>query len=623
MKKQISYSLVSLLLVTALSSCGDKKSEGTEKPTSPTETITPTTDTKKTEELTEAMLYRASAGIAVESQLVRSTITDNGEVQIVMYNSSYLDFETTIDEYAYRLYSDRYDDKQYKVSDPIPYDRLQPSRNTVSLMRDYVSDSEGMLIDKRISADNHIVRSYGRLDGTTNEKVGISFTTSGFYNPFYSFTASDFVKGEKPYSFVLDIENMQDPASLPFVTSCLTAGSSESELQSLTLYTDGTDITSYEAKMTPIANTDLVPGYTYTFNMSVVGTIVAMGKTDEKVTAHFLKEREGEKIEELESLFTSLRKGNYTEKITYHSRDDEGDFARDVDKTYLKTDHSMVVRASDGTIEEAYYLDGNNRKQRLRYQDGSFYKDGATIVNNSVNPTFSLDSRFFVKDGEDYVFTMLDSGIVSLDSADFSSLERKGTISELRITPENNSYRFIVKGRDNNGAGFTNTSLFSEIGTTENGIDPDNMKSVNDMSWKELLSSSDYETAKEFLTEAKFNALPTLKNGYSEVTASLYKDSTLRLDYNVGNWFELFDEDSNQVPSKTENEKYYTFRDVLYRSYENALSDTAKTSSLEETEENEHITGVTMQYDGFSLTLKILEKDMEKRDITFRISITK
>lgn len=621
MKKQIRYTLVSLLSIMFLASCGEQKSEGTEKTTENTTDTAPVTEIQKTDELTEAMLYQASEGIAVESQLVRSTITDNGEIQIVMYNSSYLDYETTLDEYSYRLYSDRYDNGQYKVTDPIPYDKIQPSRNTISLMRDYVSDSDGKLIDKRITSDNRIVKSYGRMDGTTNDKVGISFTTSGFYNPFYSFTATDFVKGDEAYTFVLDKENMQDPASLPYVTNCLTAGTSESELESLTLYTDGTKITSYEAKMTPIANTELVPGYTYTFGMSVVGTIVAMGKTDDKVNVHFLKERTGEKDEKIEALFTSLKNGNYTEKVSYHSRDEEEDFGHDEEKTYRKNASTMTVSDKDGDIEEAYYLDQTGRKQRLRYLDGSFYKDGSTIVNDSVNPTFSIDSRFFEKDGDDYVFSMLDSGLVSLPSEDFSSLGRKGTVSELRIHPDGDSYLFTVKGRDNSGANFTNTSLFSDIGTTENGIDPSHLKSVDEMSWKELLSSSDYQTASSFLSEEKLSELPTLKNGYSDVSASLYRETTLRIEYNVGNWFELFDEDSNGVPSKDENEKYYLFRDALYQNYEEALEKTGKVSSVQETRENGHITEVAMMYGDWTLSLRVLEKDMEKRDITFRISL--
>ena len=89
------------------------------------------------------MLIEASSGVAVESKLVNSTVTDSGEIAIVAYNSCLLDYETTIDEYAFRLYSDKFEEGHYKVTDPIPFDTLEPNRNTISMMISVMQQDAG------------------------------------------------------------------------------------------------------------------------------------------------------------------------------------------------------------------------------------------------------------------------------------------------------------------------------------------------------------------------------------------------------------------------------------------------------------------------------------------------
>ena len=233
--------LASVLTIALLCSCNNGKessSVNSGKPSNTTEKET-TTPSLPAEELTEEMLIEASSGVAVESKLVNSTVTDSGEIAIVAYNSCLLDYETTIDEYAFRLYSDKFEEGYYKVTDPIPFDTLEPNRNTISMMRDYIEDNDGFLVDRRLTKKNEIIDKYGRKDGSTNDKVGVSFSTVGFYNFFSSFTASDFVKGETKNTFVLDTEHMQEPESLTLTASALTAGIAQTALKSLTVYTDG------------------------------------------------------------------------------------------------------------------------------------------------------------------------------------------------------------------------------------------------------------------------------------------------------------------------------------------------------------------------------------------------
>ena len=620
MKKKLI--LASLLTIALLCSCNNGKESSfvnSGKPSNATEKET-TTPSLPSEELTEEMLIEASSGVAVESKLVNSTVTDAGEIAIVAYNSCLLDYETTIDEYAFRLYSDKFEEGYYKVTDPIPFDTLEPNRNTISMMRDYIEDNDGFLVDRRLTKRNEIVDKYGRKDGTTNDKVGVSFSTVGFYNFFSSFTASDFVKGETKNTFVLDTEHMQEPESLTLTASALTAGIAQTALNSLTVYTDGYHITSYDAVMEPVVNTDLIPGYVITQNMYARGTLKGIGKDDDFVTRHFLKKNEGTKQQKLEDILLKLKQGNYTETFSFQSRDDEGE-AVNAKRRYQRVDSTMVVselKNSKYSVTDSYYITEEGKKQKLRYLNDSFYKEGKEVVNDIAFPDFDIDTVFFTETDGTYLFTMVDSGVGSLTASAFTNYEVKANLVSLEIKEEENTVSMTMKGKDNTSSEFVLKTVYSDIGTTDNGIDVNNLKSSDELTWKDLLSKKEYNLATSNIAEKYLNMIPTLNNGYFDATATKYNNQ-LRLDYILGNVYTLFDEDQNEILSKKETEKYYSFRDTLYSYYQSALEKNGF-SDIVSTKENEHITKLTAKKEVISLQVSIIE-DATTRDLTFRIGV--
>lgn len=620
MKKKLI--LASVLTVALLCSCNNGKessSVNSGKPSNTTEKET-TTPSLPAEELTEEMLIEASSGVAVESKLVNSTVTDAGGIAIVAYNSCLLDYETTIDEYAFRLYSDKFEEGYYKVTDPIPFDTLKPNRNTISMMRDYIEDNDGFLVDRRLTKKNEIIDKYGRKDGSTNDKVGVSFSTVGFYNFFSSFTASDFVKGETKNTFVLDTEHMQEPESLTLTASALTAGIAQTALKSLTVYTDGYHITSYDAVMEPVVNTDLIPGYVITQNMYARGTLKGIGKDDDFVTRHFLKKNEGTKKQKLEDILLKLKQGNYTETLSFQSRDDEGE-AVNAKRRYQRVDSTMVVselKNSKYSVTDSYYITEEGKKQKLRYLNDSFYKEGKEVVNDIAFPDFDIDTVFFTETDGTYLFTMVDSGVGSLTASAFTNYEVKANLVSLEIKEEENTVSMTMKGKDNTSSEFVLKTVYSDIGTTDNGIDVNNLKSSDELTWKDLLSTKEYNLATSNIAEKYLNMIPTLNNGYFDATATKYNNQ-LRLDYILGNVYTLFDEDQNEILSKKETEKYYSFRDTLYSYYQSALEKYGF-SDIVSTKENEHITKLTAKKEVISLQVSIIE-DATTRDLTFRIGV--
>lgn len=620
MKKKLI--LASVLTVALLCSCNNGKessSVNSGKPSNTTEKET-TTPSLPAEELTEEMLIEASSGVAVESKLVNSTVTDAGGIAIVAYNSCLLDYETTIDEYAFRLYSDKFEEGYYKVTDPIPFDTLKPNRNTISMMRDYIEDNDGFLVDRRLTKKNEIIDKYGRKDGSTNDKVGVSFSTVGFYNFFSSFTASDFVKGETKNTFVLDTEHMQEPESLTLTASALTAGIAQTALKSLTVYTDGYHITSYDAVMEPVVNTDLIPGYVITQNMYARGTLKGIGKDDDFVTRHFLKKNEGTKKQKLEDILLKLKQGNYTETLSFQSRDDEGE-AVNAKRRYQRVDSTMVVselKNSKYSVTDSYYITEEGKKQKLRYLNDSFYKEGKEVVNDIAFPDFDIDTVFFTETDGTYLFTMVDSGVGSLTASAFTNYEVKANLVSLEIKEEENTVSMTMKGKDNTSSEFVLKTVYSDIGTTDNGIDVNNLKSSDELTWKDLLSTKEYNLATSNIAEKDLNMIPTLNNGYFDATATKYNNQ-LRLDYILGNVYTLFDEDQNEILSKKETEKYYSFRDTLYSYYQSALEKYGF-SDIVSTKENEHITKLTAKKEVISLQVSIIE-DATTRDLTFRIGV--
>lgn len=620
MKKKLI--LVSVLTIALLCSCNNGKessSVNSGKPSNTTEKET-TTPSLPAEELTEEMLIEASSGVAVESKLVNSTVTDAGGIAIVAYNSCLLDYETTIDEYAFRLYSDKFEEGHYKVTDPIPFDTLKPNRNTISMMRDYIEDNDGFLVDRRLTKKNEIIDKYGRKDGSTNDKVGVSFSTVGFYNFFSSFTASDFVKGETKNTFVLDTEHMQEPESLTLTASALTAGIAQTALKSLTVYTDGYHITSYDAVMEPVVNTDLIPGYVITQNMYARGTLKGIGKDDDFVTRHFLKKNEGTKKQKLEDILLKLKQGNYTETLSFQSRDDEGE-AVNAKRRYQRVDSTMVVselKNSKYSVTDSYYITEEGKKQKLRYLNDSFYKEGKEVVNDIAFPDFDIDTVFFTETDGTYLFTMVDSGVGSLTASAFTNYEVKANLVSLEIKEEENTVSMTMKGKDNTSSEFVLKTVYSDIGTTDNGIDVNNLKSSDELTWKDLLSTKEYNLATSNIAEKDLNMIPTLNNGYFDATATKYNNQ-LRLDYILGNVYTLFDEDQNEILSKKETEKYYSFRDTLYSYYQSALEKNGF-SDIVSTKENEHITKLTAKKEVLSLQVSIIE-DATTRDLTFRIGV--
>lgn len=620
MKKKLI--LASVLTIALLCSCNNGKessSVNSGKPSNTTEKET-TTPSLPAEELTEEMLIEASSGVAVESKLVNSTVTDAGGIAIVAYNSCLLDYETTIDEYAFRLYSDKFEEGYYKVTDPIPFDTLKPNRNTISMMRDYIEDNDGFLVDRRLTKKNEIIDKYGRKDGSTNDKVGVSFSTVGFYNFFSSFTASDFVKGETKNTFVLDTEHMQEPESLTLTASALTAGIAQTALKSLTVYTDGYHITSYDAVMEPVVNTDLIPGYVITQNMYARGTLKGIGKDDDFVTRHFLKKNEGTKKQKLEDILLKLKQGNYTETLSFQSRDDEGE-AVNAKRRYQRVDSTMVVselKNSKYSVTDSYYITEEGKKQKLRYLNDSFYKEGKEVVNDIAFPDFDIDTVFFTETDGTYLFTMVDSGVGSLTASAFTNYEVKANLVSLEIKEEENTVSMTMKGKDNTSSEFVLKTVYSDIGTTDNGIDVNNLKSSDELTWKDLLSTKEYNLATSNIAEKYLNMIPTLNNGYFDATATKYNNQ-LRLDYILGNVYTLFDEDQNEILSKKETEKYYSFRDTLYSYYQSALEKYGF-SDIVSTKENEHITKLTAKKEVISLQVSIIE-DATTRDLTFRIGV--
>lgn len=620
MKKKLI--LASVLIIALLCSCNNGKessSVNSGKPSNTTEKET-TTPSLPAEELTEEMLIEASSGVAVESKLVNSTVTDAGGTAIVAYNSCLLDYETTIDEYAFRLYSDKFEEGYYKVTDPIPFDTLEPNRNTISMMRDYIEDNDGFLVDRRLTKKNEIIDKYGRKDGSTNDKVGVSFSTVGFYNFFSSFTASDFVKGETKNTFVLDTEHMQEPESLTLTASALTAGIAQTALKSLTVYTDGYHITSYDAVMEPVVNTDLIPGYVITQNMYARGTLKGIGKDDDFVTRHFLKKNEGTKKQKLEDILLKLKQGNYTETLSFQSRDDEGE-AVNAKRRYQRVDSTMVVselKNSKYSVTDSYYITEEGKKQKLRYLNDSFYKEGKEVVNDIAFPDFDIDTVFFTETDGTYLFTMVDSGVGSLTASAFTNYEVKANLVSLEIKEEENTVSMTMKGKDNTSSEFVLKTVYSDIGTTDNGIDVNNLKSSDELTWKDLLSTKEYNLATSNIAEKYLNMIPTLNNGYFDATATKYNNQ-LRLDYILGNVYTLFDEDQNEILSKKETEKYYSFRDTLYSYYQSALEKYGF-SDIVSTKENEHITKLTAKKEVISLQVSIIE-DATTRDLTFRIGV--
>lgn len=620
MKKKLI--LESVLTIALLCSCNNGKessSVNSGKPSNTTEKET-TTPSLPAEELTEEMLIEASSGVAVESKLVNSTVTDAGEIAIVAYNSCLLDYETTIDEYAFRLYSDKFEEGYYKVTDPIPFDTLEPNRNTISMMRDYIEDNDGFLVDRRLTKKNEIIDKYGRKDGSTNDKVGVSFSTVGFYNFFSSFTSSDFVKGETKNTFVLDTEHMQEPESLTLTASALTAGIAQTALKSLTVYTDGYHITSYDAVMEPVVNTDLIPGYVITQNMYARGTLKGIGKDDDFVTRHFLKKNEGTKKQKLEDILLKLKQGNYTETLSFQSRDDEGE-AVNAKRRYQRVDSTMVVselKNSKYSVTDSYYITEEGKKQKLRYLNDSFYKEGKEVVNDIAFPDFDIDTVFFTETDGTYLFTMVDSGVGSLTASAFTNYEVKANLVSLEIKEEENTVSMTMKGKDNTSSEFVLKTVYSDIGTTDNGIDVNNLKSSDELTWKDLLSTKEYNLATSNIAEKYLNMIPTLNNGYFDATATKYNNQ-LRLDYILGNVYTLFDEDQNEILSKKETEKYYSFRDTLYSYYQSALEKYGF-SDIVSTKENEHITKLTAKKEVISLQVSIIE-DATTRDLTFRIGV--
>ena len=175
-----------------------------------------------------------------------------------------------------------------------------------------------------------------------------------------------------------------------------------------------------------------------------------------------------------------------------------------------------------------------------------------------------------------------------------------------------------MKGKDNTSSEFVLKTVYSDIGTTDNGIDVNNLKSSDELTWKDLLSTKDYNLATSNIAEKYLNMIPTLNNGYFDATATKY-DNQLRLDYILGNVYTLFDEDQNEILSKKETEKYYSFRDTLYSYYQSALEKNGF-SDIVSTKEHEHITKLTAKKEVISLQVSIIE-DATTRDLTFRIGV--
>ncbi len=576
-------------------------------------------DVTKKDELTEDMLYEAAYGVAVQSQIVHSSTTDAGDDvdNIVTYNSCLLDYETTADEYSYRLYSDSYDENHYKDSDPIPYESLTPTRNSLSMMRDYIKGKDGMLLDKRLTKDNTIVTYYGRKDGSTSDKVGIPYSTSGFYNFFSAFTSSDFKKEEKEYSFVLDTENILDTSALTEAAVSMTAGLNQTALKNLTLYTDGYHITSYEAELEPVIADDWVPGVIYTFKTFVKGNITALGTDDETVTKHFLKAYDKAEDENLKSALDSLKLGNYTEKVVLSRKGDEGKEQSEVE--YKRVANTMAV-VSSGEIQSGYYVTEDDKRQNLRYLNGGYYKDGSEVINDIPFASFDMSLSLFEKkeDGK-YHFSMIDTGVLDCTSSLFVDGVDSAMLHEVTIELKDDSVVISLKGKDSVNDSFDATVTYSDIGTTDNGIDIEHLQSMDDLTWKDVLSNDDYLFVTKSITEEKLNQIPLLNNGYFNVETNVY-NSQLRLDYSIGNVYSLFDEDRNGILSKKESENYYAYRDNLYSLYQVSLVKKGF-ESFSVSKENDHIISMKTKSDDISLTITILEKDTTSRDLVFRIAV--
>ncbi len=313
----------------------------------------------------------------------------------------------------------------------------------------------------------------------------------GFSNVFTYLHLDDFVaQQDEVYALKDEVLEKEEVAS---ALSCFLYGNPGLQMESFALKIQE-DLLTFEASSLPFVGSKI---YHYTFQ----GTVIEKG---EQVTMdHRAILFDDVEDEAFAHMLEELKKQNYTATIY--------DIENGVESTpsVYYADKTKVYYQTSSGIRDGFYVNKDNLLQEIIQIDGVYYRVGEPM-DESIQlflPSFAIHRGCFEKNGN--VYTMKKG--VEGDLSCINPLEVLcSELSAFTIQIGEGQYIF------ENSYGKNKTKIvISEIGTTTIAIDEDTIPSFVAKSWKEVLSSDDYNFIVNIIGEEELQALP-LPLGYQE-----------------------------------------------------------------------------------------------------------
>ena len=380
------------------------------------------------------------------------------------------------------------------------------------------STNKPVAVSASLSIDNTVVETpvenvAAQEEGSTDTEPYVAFSESYSSGLFSALHASDFAEdtskriaiSSKEKAYVLNITDTTSAAlkAASVAFNYFSFGSNLGvEMKDIYVVTDGTKITKLigDADTTIVMNfmgqemKILYTAYSY-LNVTASGSDVTVKNTEALTTTPDTA---------LDTLFKSMKNGNYTENatLTYVTSNTTYNYswtAKETASTYTYTSEVTQNGKKATVSNQNIILQKNNYLYNLKtYGDKGTY---ATSSSGTALPKFDLDAHFFTKQADgSFVFKASDYAdiILTYDTTDFtygdSFLLGKSTISEITVKVEEGGFELKTTGSVVLKTGDTFTTEFdihySAIGTTTDGFDATDVKTTSDdLTWKDLFSS--------------------------------------------------------------------------------------------------------------------------------------
>lgn len=513
---------LSVLCVALLAGCNGESSSSplsssTSSPSvssSSAEPSSPSTSTPEpvvtTEALTDAMLQPLNGGYAAD----------------IYFQTIYTDSNPSAYFMSVKCNADNYDLDEHYVEDDgtiggtltegIRHYQKNPSE----------ADSETpMLYNASLSIGNKVIyEQVYEMDPYTYEDVALTWEEGRYSNGFAALDASDFTRDGTENRFDLKMDDPELEETYELLAKQLFGEETSSDLETLTLLTNGDKITGFEATYEQYLAYDGTPVV-----QKSEGTFTALGAD---VTSE-VQPMEGEEDPTFKAAIDKLKADNWTFEAQQKAFDYMSNTSYVAGTWKGEADgDALVYKQYDGNdviFAYGYYSYYSEEDQHDLIQgvvpiNGKYYQDIIAYYGTMADmfPSFDISSLFFVKDPsstEDKLVYKINPDIYVSDAnnitafTSFDSDSYSDLIIHMTITITDDSITIHNQTAENpDEGGLVYDITYSGFGS-QNDLMPeeDILANCDDLKWTDILSNQQgvLKDLTDFLGEDNLNDLPT------------------------------------------------------------------------------------------------------------------